>query len=299
MPLQLTRTVLMELSRTANQRMWVDTFTVLSRIPARVGYKGSVRSAIGVRWMTGQPLGAIPSFAAFALTHHAIVRGLWDGPPAEAPYVILGDDLVIADKDLADRYKSVVSRLGVSISEPKSLQGCLGEFAGRIISAEGWEFKLKYFHLSYRTLLSMISLIGPRAVRGMPNTRLRNIIALLPTPRTPEGINPGGFPKEKRDKFLAAYYSLERDFDPPQDPWTDSERTVLIRDRVLRGILCPDPSEGGTTDAWNPTGSARVGLNGAPEGGPTKSRTTWKWTPFLSRSWLRRVKQAARLASLL
>lgn len=138
MPLQLTRTVLWGLSPTRNLRMWVDTFTVLSRIPANAGYAGSRLGGFGLQWRVGQPLGAIPSFAAFALTHHALVRGLWGGNLADAPYVILGDDLVIADRKLADRYRSVVTYLGVPISESKSLQGRLGEFAGRIISSEGW-----------------------------------------------------------------------------------------------------------------------------------------------------------------
>lgn len=228
-PLSLTREVLMGLSRTSNMRMWVDTFSILSRIPAQAGYSGSGMTVSGVCWKVGQPLGAIPSFAAFALSHHAVMRGLHSGDPSTAPYVILGDDLVIADEALAIRYRELCHSLGVEISESKSLQGRLGEFAGRIIDASGSEYKLKYFYLSYRTLLSMISLIGPRALKGMRATPLRNIIALLPTPRTPQGINPGGFPKAKVDAFLIGYYASQRDPDINRELWVDRPAAVLAR----------------------------------------------------------------------
>jgi len=298
-PLALTRTILMSLSDTPNMRMWVDTFCILSRIPARKGYvedRGDRTPTIG--WRVGQPLGAIPSFAAFALSHHAVVRGLYAGNPSEAPYVILGDDLVIADKELAEAYRETITRLGVTISEAKSLQGRLGEFAGRIISGEGAEFKLKFFQLSYRTLLSMISLIGPRAVKGLPATPLRNVIALIPTERTPEGVNPGGFPKSAVDKFLTLYYASQKDVEIPSELWVDSETAVMARANVLvSAYRVPEWID--TTRAREPRGSSKLGLGGAPEGGPNKVRSNWKWTPYLSRSWLQRVIRLAKQAGIL
>lgn len=296
-PLALSRQVLMDLSRTPNMRMWIDTFSILSRIPAQAGYPGSTLGMSGVQWKVGQPLGAVPSFAVFALTHHAVMRGLYSGDPTTAPYVILGDDLVIADEALAAKYRECSHLLGVEISESKSLQGRLGEFAGRIIDSTGWEYKLKYFHLNYRTLLSMISLIGPRAVRGLPPTPLRNVISLLPTPRTPSGCNPGGFPKSKVDHFLVEYYASQREFEPFRELWVDTSKAVLARDSALRA-LAPYPRLFDTADAENPRGSSGVGYGGAPEGGTCKGSSNWGWSPYLSRAWLQRIKRLAKAARL-
>lgn len=297
-PLALSRTVLMGLSRTPNMRMWIDTFSILSRIPAQVGYAGSDLELEGVTWKVGQPLGAIPSFAVFALSHHAVMRGLHSGDPTTAPYVMLGDDLVIADGALADGYQKLMHLIGVEISGSKSLQGRFGEFAGRVIDSTGWEYKLKYFHLNYRTLLSMISLIGPRAVRGLPATPLRNVIALLPTPRTPLGCNPGGFPRERVDEFLVSYYASQRDVDVYRELWVDTEAAVLARDSALRAVA-PLPHLFDAADAGNPRGSSVVGHGGAPGEGPRKGSSNWSWSPYLSRAWLQRVRRSAKAARLL
>ena len=297
-PLALSRQVLMDLSRTPNMRMWIDTFSILSRIPAQAGYTGSTLGMSGVQWKVGQPLGAIPSFAVFALTHHAVMRGLYSGDPTTCPYVILGDDLVIADEDLAAKYRSLMHLLGVDISDTNYIKKKIGEFAGRIIDSTGWEYKLKYFHLNYRTLLSMISLIGPRAVRGLPATPLRNVIALLPTPRTPLGCNPGGFPKSKVDDFLISYYASQREEDVIGELWVDKPSAVLARDSALRAVA-PYPRLFDTTHAENPRGSSGVGYGGAPEGGARKGFSNWSWSPYLSRSWLQRVKRLAKAAALL
>jgi hypothetical protein len=74
-----------------------------------------------------------------ALTHHVIVQvaahrvgypGSWFGN-----YALLGDDIVIGDKRVADAYLVLMTDLGVSINMSKSVistQGSL-EFAKRII----------------------------------------------------------------------------------------------------------------------------------------------------------------------
>jgi hypothetical protein len=55
-------------------------------------------------------------------------------------YLVLGDDVVIARKEVALEYKLLLERIGVSISEPKSAilrDGLNGlEFASRIFSEE-------------------------------------------------------------------------------------------------------------------------------------------------------------------
>lgn len=89
-----------------------------------------------VSFVAGQPLGYHSSWPLFALTHHLLV---WWCAEQVYPlqrftnYAILGDDIVIADEQVARVYRDALSRLEVRISEQKSLisdTGC-AEFAKR------------------------------------------------------------------------------------------------------------------------------------------------------------------------
>jgi hypothetical protein len=100
-----------------------------------------------VRYGTGQPMGALSSWSAMAVCHHFIVQACaWyeaEGflNPARAAgavhnegyvvdalkritwfmlYLILGDDLIIADKRVAMRYIRVAESLGIKVSIAKS-----------------------------------------------------------------------------------------------------------------------------------------------------------------------------------
>lgn len=71
-----------------------------------------------------------------AITHHVIVH--LAATRAEKPpwgkYVLLGDDIVIADKDIAREYRAVMSELDVPISDAKThVSNDTCEFAKRWI----------------------------------------------------------------------------------------------------------------------------------------------------------------------
>jgi len=100
--------------------------------------RGDLRS---VEYATGQPMGAYSSWAMLAFTHHAIVQwaalragvitcgGYWF-----SDYALLGDDIVIANKLVADEYSRLMTALGVEIGLHKSLisvRGLALEFAKR------------------------------------------------------------------------------------------------------------------------------------------------------------------------
>ncbi|KAG6467629.1 hypothetical protein ZIOFF_074526 (mitochondrion) [Zingiber officinale] len=74
---------------------------------------------------TGQPLGYYGSWALFSLTHHYIVwLAAWIVGWGHTPftrYALFGDDIVIADRAVADKYRKLLGLLDVSISESKSL----------------------------------------------------------------------------------------------------------------------------------------------------------------------------------
>lgn len=96
------------------------------------------RPASWISFVAGQPLGYRSSWALFALTHHLVV---WYSAEQVYPgkrfdrYAILGDDIVIADRQVAEVYKSVLQYLQVKISGSKSLISKTGgvEFAKRFL----------------------------------------------------------------------------------------------------------------------------------------------------------------------
>nr|WAY16588.1 putative RNA-dependent RNA polymerase [Rhizoctonia solani mitovirus 111] len=94
------------------------------------------------RYAVGQPMGALSSWAMLALTHHFIVQcsawlsktvpvGTW-----YVNYALLGDDLVIGDSSVKDKYLSILKSLGMEVNVHKSILSETGrclEFAKRTI----------------------------------------------------------------------------------------------------------------------------------------------------------------------
>lgn len=85
-----------------------------------------------VRWAVGQPLGLLSSFPSFALWHHDIVQFCANrkrlmqnkDPIFFKEYKILGDDIVIFNKDVAVEYHRTVSEIiGIEINKSKSVIG--------------------------------------------------------------------------------------------------------------------------------------------------------------------------------
>nr|WAY16628.1 putative RNA-dependent RNA polymerase [Binucleate Rhizoctonia mitovirus 15] len=77
------------------------------------------------RYAVGQPMGGLSSWAGLAITHHWIVQMAafratgsysWN-----SQYEILGDDLVIFDRQIADQYLIIMAELGCEINLTKSI----------------------------------------------------------------------------------------------------------------------------------------------------------------------------------
>lgn len=99
---------------------------------AGLGSKG-----VNLRYAVGQPMGALSSWAMLALTHHAMVqfaasragkRGWFD------LYAVLGDDVVIAEEQVAREYRKLCEQIGLEIGIAKSLvaRGKTLEFAKKL-----------------------------------------------------------------------------------------------------------------------------------------------------------------------
>nr|CEZ26296.1 RNA dependent RNA polymerase [Botrytis cinerea mitovirus 1] len=87
-------------------------------------------------YSVGQPMGALSSWGMLALTHHTIVQVAASRAGYKdlfLDYALLGDDICIANKAVADNYLLIMRDLGVEINLSKSLISSTGvvEFAKR------------------------------------------------------------------------------------------------------------------------------------------------------------------------
>jgi len=110
-------------------------------------HKDLGETSVLLRYATGQPMGALSSWAMLALTHHAIVQ--WAALRAGViilggkwflDYAVLGDDIVIANGRVAKQYEFLMDALGVEIGIHKSLislRGLALEFAKRFLTSVG------------------------------------------------------------------------------------------------------------------------------------------------------------------
>jgi len=138
-----------------------------------------------LRYEVGQPMGALSSWDMLNLTHHMMIQflaisfkkvslGEWYDQ-----YIILGDDLVLFDKDIATRYQSFCKDLGIGINLSKSIiaesKPCL-EFAKRT-SLFGEDVSA----LSFKELLTSNNFFGRLAVttRLINNTWGKDLVKLL------------------------------------------------------------------------------------------------------------------------
>lgn len=91
-----------------------------------------------VRYAVGQPMGAYSSWAIFSLTHHILVQyaAYLNGISGQfRDYLLLGDDIVIYNEEVAKSYESILSALAVEIQSEKSL-----------VSKDTFEFAKRIFH---------------------------------------------------------------------------------------------------------------------------------------------------------
>jgi len=90
-----------------------------------------------VHYAVGQPMGAYTSWAVFALTHHLLVQFAAYQATGRLKwfelYALLGDDVVIGDRDTARAYLLLLRAIGVEVGLAKSLisEAATFEFAKR------------------------------------------------------------------------------------------------------------------------------------------------------------------------
>jgi hypothetical protein len=113
---------------------WLDLLTDREWVESKTMLELSGRAETEVprllRYGVGQPMGALSSWPAMALVHHAVVqycaytcRVMPEGREIFPSYRLLGDDVVLGHEAVANMYKSVMSAIGVTIGLAKSYVG--------------------------------------------------------------------------------------------------------------------------------------------------------------------------------
>jgi hypothetical protein len=138
----------------------------------------------GYSYAVGQPMGAYSSWAMLALTHHLLVQAaakrVYPTVKWFENYELLGDDVVIFDKEVAERYLDVMSCTGVDINLSKSVISNIDcfEFAkvtgykGNNVSPISWKMFIQQNSLMGRAsilyyLITRLHL--PRPIRYINN----------------------------------------------------------------------------------------------------------------------------------
>ncbi|XP_074566475.1 uncharacterized protein LOC141823102 [Curcuma longa] len=156
-----------------NGTLWCNVFHI---------HRPLLRKARFVYFAAGQPLGYYGSWALFSLSHHFMVwlAAWYVYPRRTAPfrkYALLGDDIVIADRAVAERYKALLDTMDVSISESKSIDSKTGalEFAKQF-----WvdRVQVNLTPVSAKAILASSSLIGLCQLAEKYNLSMRCLVRL-------------------------------------------------------------------------------------------------------------------------
>lgn len=163
-----------------------------------------------VRYAAGQPMGAYSSWAVFSLTHHILVQyaAFISGKTGYfAKYLLLGDDIVIYDQEVATNYESIINRLGVEIQREKSIVSKdTFEFAKRIFhkGREMTGFPLAAFVSNHKSVSALWSVTLVSRERGFDRLNPYAIPGFIKEIQSSCGVN------RRSTKHIAKYYEAFR-----------------------------------------------------------------------------------------
>jgi hypothetical protein len=168
----------------AEAEAWLALLTKRDfRVTARKGLQ--VEPGLGqVRYTRGQPMGFLSSWASLAVLHHLLVqysayrvRLRNRGAPEDwssgilpfAKYLVLGDDIVIADSQVAREYTEVCQFFGIDLSLYKSFVSSKGfmNFASQsVIDNQNVSPASALEHFGIKTLLGRVSFLQTLNSKG-------------------------------------------------------------------------------------------------------------------------------------
>jgi len=116
-----------------HRQEWMRKFSGLSEDEIKqflIGRGHVSNELLRVRYGTGQPMGALSSWASLALVHHALVQfAAWRvGEFPFTGYLVLGDDIIIAGSKVGWAYYHICSSFSILIKLFKSFKSAKGMF---------------------------------------------------------------------------------------------------------------------------------------------------------------------------
>lgn len=184
---------------------YVKCFRMVSKSPyylvKDVGQHDEVVSSVS--FTRGQPLGAGPSFATFALSHNVFLLGICKsvGVDPKETFRILGDDIVISDERVHAIYRSSLRNLGCPVSESKCLTSKeVAEFAGFVIMKDQLFHPYKWKCPTWDNFVSLCKEYGPSSRQLVWGAKRHVLDFLAPIPEELGGFgwNPKGLSLEER-----------------------------------------------------------------------------------------------------
>jgi len=140
-----------------------------------------------LQWKRGQPLGLYPSFGAFTLSHGILLWYL-NGQRHGNSFYVLGDDVVILDKDLFIKYIQFLKQVDCPYSRDKSISSNeLCEFAGKIVTSTMVLPQYKWREMSNDNFLDICRRMGRRS-RSLLSNRQKRVFDLVQHCVEPNGL---------------------------------------------------------------------------------------------------------------
>ena len=137
-----------------------------------------------LQWKQGQPLGLYPSFGSFTMTHGYLLWFL-NGCRHNNSFFVVGDDVVILDDWLNNRYLKFLQDHGCPYSPDKTISSnILSEFAGKIILSDAVIPQYKWREMSDNSFLDICKNIGSgsRRLLSKRQKRVFDLVAYLLPP---------------------------------------------------------------------------------------------------------------------
>lgn len=141
-------------------------------------------------WERGQPLGLYPSFGVFTVSHGMLLWYLngcrWNDESPE--FYVLGDDVVITDPSLYEKYIQTLERWGCPWSPDKTLSSNqICEFAGKVITSDSVTSQYKWREMSDENFIDICRQLGIRS-RALLTARQRKVFDKIAHCASPLGL---------------------------------------------------------------------------------------------------------------
>jgi len=219
-PFDLQLTALESLLSHPISKKYISFYRAIQQMP----YNFYGKSII---WERGQALGMYPSFGLFTMTHGVLLYAL-NGNIHDNKFFVLGDDMIILDAALAQKYQDFLSKCDIPFSKEKSIaSNSIAEFAGKLYTGDKVKVMPKWKPINKLNCLDTITNWGQSIIPMFPkkHQKILYLISQLPQPYGC-GFNPKGLTIDQRfEGFEDMLISKEQELEYS----TDTRSLVMKR----------------------------------------------------------------------